>query len=100
MRASCHGTDNADALRRAGELTRGIAFVGATVTDVELEERNGSGVCGVSFNFLKRLGDATPRADLSESSRESCSSAGSGKPSTLGRTDDRGTPTVRVAHDQ
>ena len=66
VQASCHGTNNAamvDALRRAGDLARGIAFVDPTVTEAELDELDLAGVRGVRFNFLKRLVDATPRAD-------------------------------------
>jgi len=66
VQASCHGTDNAamvDALRRAGDLARGIAFVDAAITERELAELDAAGVRGVRFNFLKRLVDAAPRAD-------------------------------------
>lgn len=64
VQASCHGTDNramVDALRRAGDLARGIAFVDVDVTDDELMAMHAAGVRGVRFNFLKRLVDATPR---------------------------------------
>jgi len=66
VQASCHGSDNAamvDALQRAGDLARGIAFVSAGITDRELAGLDAAGVRGVRFNFLKRLVDATPRAD-------------------------------------
>jgi 2-pyrone-4,6-dicarboxylate lactonase len=64
VQASCHGTDNRamiDALARAGERARGIAFVDADVDETELRAMDATGVRGVRFNFLKRLVDATPR---------------------------------------
>ena len=64
VQATCHGKNNdamVDALRAAGDLTRGVAMVGSDITDDELRELDGAGVCGVRFNFLKRLVDATPR---------------------------------------
>ena len=64
VQASCHGSNNAamvDALQRAGDLARGIAFVDAGITDRELAALDAAGVRGVRFNFLKRLVDAAPR---------------------------------------
>jgi len=64
VQATCHGKDNralVDACRTAGDLARGIASVGADVTDEELAEMHDAGVRGVRFNFVKRLVDATPK---------------------------------------
>ena len=64
VQATCHGKNNdamVDALRAAGDLTRGVAMVGSDITDDELRELDEAGVRGVRFNFLKRLVDATPR---------------------------------------
>ena len=66
VQASCHGTDNAamvDALLAADGSARGIAVVDAGVTTDALATMHAAGVRGVRFNFLKRLVDATPRAD-------------------------------------
>ena len=64
VQATCHGKDNSamvDACRAGGELCRGIASVGADVSDAELAEMDAAGVRGVRFNFVKRLVDATPK---------------------------------------
>ena len=64
VQATCHGKDNramVDACRSAGELARGIASVGANITEAEIDDMNEAGVRGVRFNFVKRLVDATPR---------------------------------------
>ena len=64
VQATCHGKDNRammDACRSAGELARGIASVGANITEAEIDDMNEAGVRGVRFNFVKRLVDATPR---------------------------------------
>lgn len=64
VQATCHGKDNAamvDACRAAGEFARGVASVGADITDAELADMHAAGVRGVRFNFVKRLVDATPR---------------------------------------
>lgn len=64
VQASCHGTDNAaliDALESAGELARGVAFVGPEITEDELKAMDAAGVRAVRFNFVKRLVDTTPR---------------------------------------
>ena len=64
VQATCHGKNNdamVDALRAAGDLTRGVAMVGPDITDDELRKLDEAGVRGVRFNFLKRLVDATPR---------------------------------------
>ncbi len=64
VQASCHGRDNAalvDALNAAGDRARGVAVVGADVSDDELAEMDAAGVRAVRFNFVKRLVDATPK---------------------------------------
>ncbi len=64
VQATCHGKNNdamVDALRTAGDLTRGVAMVGPEITDDGLKELDEAGVRGVRFNFLKRLVDAPPR---------------------------------------
>lgn len=64
VQATCHGKDNRalmDACRAGGDLARGIASVGADVTDAELAEMHEAGVRGVRFNFVKRLVDDTPK---------------------------------------
>jgi len=72
VQATCHGSDNralAAALRAAAGRARGVATVGAAVTDRELAELDAAGVRGVRFNFVKRLVDATPRELLLEIAR-------------------------------
>lgn len=64
VQATCHGKDNSalmDACRAGGDLARGIASVGADVTDAELAEMHDAGIRGVRFNFVKRLVDDTPK---------------------------------------
>lgn len=64
VQATCHGRDNramVDACRAGGDLCRGIASVGADITEAEIAEMHDAGVRGVRFNFVKRLVDATPR---------------------------------------
>ncbi|MGH1464464.1 MAG: amidohydrolase family protein [Cognatishimia sp.] len=64
VQATCHGKDNRammDACRSAGDLARGIASVGADITEDEIREMHDAGVRGVRFNFVKRLVDATPK---------------------------------------
>ncbi len=64
VQATCHGHDNralVDALKASGDLARGIASVGPSITMAELEEMDAAGVRGVRFNFVKRLVDATPK---------------------------------------
>ena len=63
VQASCHGKNNdalVDALNSAGELARGVAFVGKEVTTEELQKMDAAGVRAVRFNFVKRLVDDTP----------------------------------------
>ena len=64
VQATCHGKDNRammDACRPAGDLARGIASVGADITEAEIREMHEAGVRGVRFNFVKRLVDDTPK---------------------------------------
>lgn len=64
VQATCHGKDNSamlDAMAASDGRARGVAIVGADVTDAELDRLHAAGVRGVRFNFLKRLVDATPR---------------------------------------
>jgi 2-pyrone-4,6-dicarboxylate lactonase len=64
VQATCHGKDNramVDACRTAGDLARGIASVGAEITEAEIADMDEAGVRGVRFNFVKRLVDSTPQ---------------------------------------
>lgn len=64
VQASCHGKDNAaliDALKSAGDLARGVAVVGADITEEALKNMDAAGVRAVRFNFVKRLVDNTPK---------------------------------------
>jgi len=64
VQASCHSKDNramVDALETSNDRARGVAFVGAEVTDAELQSMDRAGVRGVRFNFVRRLVDFTPR---------------------------------------
>jgi len=69
VQATCHGADNralVDACRASGGKARGVATVRRSITDRELEELHAAGVRGVRFNFVKRLVDFTPKAELVE----------------------------------
>src|SRR3954469_6580153 len=60
VQATCHGSDNralVDALRSSGGRAKGVATVGADISERELEELDAAGVRGVRFNFLRRLVD-------------------------------------------
>ena len=64
VQATCHGADNralVDALLAADGRARGVATVGAAITDEELRRLDAAGVRGIRFNFLRRLVDVTPR---------------------------------------
>src|SRR5512144_1885518 len=64
VQATCHGTDNramVNALEHSGDMARGVASVGADVTDETLQAMHAAGVRGTRFNFLRRLVDFTPR---------------------------------------
>jgi 2-pyrone-4,6-dicarboxylate lactonase len=72
VQATCHGADNGalvDALLDAGERARGVATVGADVSDAELRELDAAGVRGVRFNFVRRLVDVTPKDVLATIAR-------------------------------
>ncbi|MGB1025641.1 MAG: amidohydrolase family protein, partial [Rhodospirillaceae bacterium] len=63
VQATCHGKDNTalvDALMASKDLARGVASVGADISDDDLKRMDEAGVRGVRFNFVKRLVDATP----------------------------------------
>jgi len=65
VNASCHGDDNTvvlDAIAQSGGQYRGVANVGASITDAELERLNAGGVRGIRFNFVQHLG-GTPDLD-------------------------------------
>jgi predicted TIM-barrel fold metal-dependent hydrolase len=61
VQATPHGADNRavlDAIAASGGARRGVALVGAAVTDAELEALHAGGVRGVRFNFVRHLGGA------------------------------------------
>jgi len=69
VQATCHGADNravADACRSSEGMARGVASVRRDVTDAELSDLHEAGVRAVRFNFLRRLVEFTPKADLLE----------------------------------
>ncbi|MEZ5738637.1 MAG: amidohydrolase family protein [Burkholderiaceae bacterium] len=69
VQATCHGHDNralVDALRSSGGMARGVASVGADVTDAQLQQMHEAGVRGTRFNFVKRLVDFTPKQVLAD----------------------------------
>ena len=69
VQATCHGADNralVDALRASSGRARGVATVRADASDAQLQELHEAGVRGVRFNFVKRLVDFTPKAELLE----------------------------------
>ncbi|MBA2961074.1 MULTISPECIES: amidohydrolase family protein [Ramlibacter] len=61
VQASVHGHDNSamlDAIAQSPDTYRGVAMVGAGVTDAELQELHRGGVRSVRFNFVQHLGGA------------------------------------------
>jgi 2-pyrone-4,6-dicarboxylate lactonase len=69
VQATCHGADNralVDACLASGGRARGVATVRRDITDPALEHLHAAGVRGVRFNFVKRLVDFTPKAELLE----------------------------------
>ena len=67
VQATCHGADNralVDALADANGRARGVATVRRDVSVEELAALDEAGVRGVRFNFVKRLVDKRPHADL------------------------------------
>ncbi|MFJ5837479.1 amidohydrolase family protein [Streptomyces shenzhenensis] len=73
VQATCHGADNSamvDAVRAAGGRARGVATVRPDVGQAELRALDEAGVRGVRFNFVRRLVDASPAADLATIARK------------------------------
>ncbi len=69
VQASCHGLDNSamvDAMEWSKGTWRGVAMVGASVNDRELERLNAAGARGVRFNFVAHLGGAPDLAQVNE----------------------------------
>ena len=67
VQATCHGADNralVDALADANGRARGVATVRRDVSIEKLTALHEAGVRGVRFNFVKRLVDKLPHADL------------------------------------
>ncbi|AUZ06021.1 2-pyrone-4,6-dicarbaxylate hydrolase [Vitreoscilla sp. C1] len=67
VQATCHGKDNralVDALIASNGKARGVATVGVNITTEEIQALHDAGVRGVRFNFVKRLVDFMPKADL------------------------------------
>jgi 2-pyrone-4,6-dicarboxylate lactonase len=67
VQATCHGKDNralVDALLASDGKARGVATVGVDITTAEIQALHDAGVRGVRFNFVKRLVDFMPKADL------------------------------------
>jgi 2-pyrone-4,6-dicarboxylate lactonase len=61
VQASCHGKDNRamlDAIADSRGTMRGVAMVGAGVTDHELADLHAGGVRAIRFNFVRHLGGA------------------------------------------
>ena len=59
VQSAIHGTDNGamlDALGHSGGRYRGVANLGGTETDAEIERLHAVGVRGVRFNFVRFLG--------------------------------------------
>lgn len=72
VQASCHGTDNRatlDAIARSEGRARGVAVVDPAITDAELAALHAGGICGVRFNFVKRLVDDAPKDAFLEIAR-------------------------------
>ena len=64
VQACCHGTDNAatlNAIAHAEGHARGVAVVDPAISEGELEALHYGGICGIRFNFLKRLVDDAPK---------------------------------------
>ncbi len=58
VQATCHGNDNRamlDAIARAGGRYRGVAMIGGTETDADLERLHEGGVRGVRMSFARHL---------------------------------------------
>jgi 2-pyrone-4,6-dicarboxylate lactonase len=69
VQASCHGTDNSamvDAMRWSKGAWRGVAMVGTSFTDRQLEDLHAAGARGARFNFVAHLGGAPDLEAVSE----------------------------------
>jgi 2-pyrone-4,6-dicarboxylate lactonase len=67
VQATCHGADNramVDACIASEGRARGVATVRQDVSDDDLASMHRGGVRAVRFNFVKRLVDVTPEAQL------------------------------------
>ena len=67
VQATCHGKDNralVDTLMNSNGLARGVASVSVDIADEELTALHQAGVRGVRFNFVKRLVNKLPHADM------------------------------------
>ena len=67
VQATCHGSDNSavvDAIKNAANRARGVASVKPDISDEELLSLHEGGIRGVRFNFVKRLVNIAPEAQL------------------------------------
>lgn len=67
VQATCHGTDNRaviDAIAYSDGKAKGVGFAKPSITDNELETLNDGGLKALRFNFVKRLVDPLPPAEL------------------------------------
>ena len=67
VQASCHGTDNRatlNAIARSNGKARGVAVVDPAISEDELAKLHEGGMRGIRFNFLKRLVDGSPAAEV------------------------------------
>jgi predicted TIM-barrel fold metal-dependent hydrolase len=67
VQASAHGTDNRamlDAIAQDPGNRRGVAMVGPTAADAELERLHAGGVRAVRYNFVRHLGGAPDYATI------------------------------------
>lgn len=67
VQSGVHGFDNsavADALRAKNGAYRGVALLPTDVGDSEIQSLSAAGFCGVRFNFMKHLGEASPISDI------------------------------------
>ena len=64
VQATCHGTDNralCDAIAHAEGRAKGVASVATSISNSELSALDARGICGVRFNFVRRLADPGPQ---------------------------------------
>lgn len=67
VQATCHGTDNVallDVLAADPAASRGVVSISSDITDEDLARMHEQGVRGVRFNFVRRLVDHSPVAEL------------------------------------